>query len=83
MAGSERLHLDQSERAPRLTLTSELDETQSSAPRPTSRLLSAEGHGVRTPDTCANLRTRSLRHAPRCVRARAAHQGAYGHKAGV
>jgi hypothetical protein len=58
------------------------DETQSSAQRPNSRLLSAEGHCVRTLNTCANLRTRSLRQAPRCDRARAAQQGAYGHKAG-
>ena len=59
------------------------DETQSSAQRPNSRLLSAEGHCVRTLNTCANSRTRSLRQAPRCDRARAAQQGAYGHKAGV
>src|SRR6266540_715062 len=60
-----------------------LDATESSAQRPNSRLLSAEGHCVRTLNTWANLRTRSLRQAPRCDRARAAQQGAYGHKAGV
>src|SRR6266498_1792457 len=59
-----------------------LDEMQSSAPPPTSRRLSAEVHVYPHTTHLRELASQTTKGRPRCDRARAAQQGAYGHKPG-